>query len=277
MKTKKSFGDFLLDIVVIVLICFSLFPLAWIFITSLKLPIDTIAIPPKFIFKITFENYIDLFYDSKIPFLKYFSNSAIITVSSTLTSIVIACLAGYSLARLRPKGSNNISMAILGARMLPPIVLVVPLYLIIGNMGMLDTKIALIVPYTALNIPLATWMMRSYFLDLPVQLEEAALIDGCNWFTTFLRIIIPISTPGIAATGIFSFVLSWNDFVLALPLTTTNAVPLPIIASRVRVEEGVLWGRLGAISIILALPVLIYIFFAQKYLVSGLTAGAVKE
>lgn len=277
MKTRKRVTGALLGIAVAALVCAALFPIVWIFLTSLKQPIDTISMPPKFLFSPTLYNYRELLFEGDIAFGFYFANSAVITVASTLVSMVLACLAGYSLARLRPRGSGGISMGILAARMLPPIVLVVPLYLITSSIGLLDTRISLIVPYIALNIPLATWMMRSYFLDLPPALEEAGLIDGCNWFTAFLKVIMPISTPGVAATGIFSFVLSWNDFVLALPLTITNAVPLPIVASRVRVEEGVLWGRLGAISIILIVPVVVYTFFAQKYLVAGLTAGSVKE
>ena len=276
MIRRKKRNSLVMAIICLFLSLVTLFPVIWIFMTSLKRPIDTVAIPPRFIFTPTLQNYIELLTEGTIAFSFYFMNSVVIAGTSTLFSLVIACFAGYSLARLRPRGNKTISMGILSARMLPPIVLVVPLFLMFSNIGMLDTRMALIIPYTALNIPLATWMMPSYFLDLPEALEEAALIDGCNWFTAFIRVIAPVSTPGIAATGIFSFILSWNDFLLALPLTLTRAVPLPIVASRVRVDEGILWGRLGAISIILILPVVFYTFFAQKYLVSGLTAGSTK-
>jgi multiple sugar transport system permease protein len=257
------------------LVTATIFPLAWIILTGFKAPAEVISRPPRLLFSPSLENFDSLFRSEDIPFQRYFMNSLVITTTSTAVSIVIATLAGYALARLLPR-AKAIALAILGARMLPPIGLVVPIYLIVSSLRLLDTRIALIVPYVALNIPLATWMMRSYFLDLPKDLEEAAEIDGCGRFSTFLLIFVPLAAPGIAATAIFSFILAWNEFLLALPLTTSQAVPLPIVASRVRVEEGILWGRLGAITTILLAPVVVFTLFTQKYLVSGLTAGSVK-
>ena len=264
------------------IVVFTVLPLIWIFLTSFKNDLDTLAYPPLFIFKPTFKNYLDLLVrglrsESGGSMLKPFWNSAVVTVSSTAISLAIACLAGYSLARLRPKGGNILMLAILGARMLPPIVLVIPVFQIMHSFRLLDSLVALIVPYTALNIPLATWMMYSFFLDLPFQLEEAAMVDGCTKLAAFRKIILPLTAPGLAATAIFGFVLAWNDLIFALPLTTFQAVTLPVIASRVRVEEGVLWGQLGAVASIMTIPVVIFTFAVQKHIIKGLTAGAVKE
>jgi multiple sugar transport system permease protein len=139
-----------------------------------------------------------------------------------------------------------------------------------------DTLPALIIPYTALTIPLATFMMYGFFLDLPRELEEAALVDGCTRITAFWRVILPLTAPGLAATAIFTSLLPWNDLVFALPLTTLESTTLPVIASRVRVEEGILWGQLGAVASIMTIPVVIFTFFVQRHIVQGLTGGAVK-
>lgn len=274
LQSVKNFFRYAL---ITVLLIFTLFPVFWAMLASFKKPMDAISMTPLFIFKPTLENYEELFTRTDIPFLKYFLNSVIISLTSMFISILFASMAGYSLARINPRGSKFITIFILAVRMLPPIVIIIPLYIFYNYFGLLDTLLGLIIPYTALNIPLATWMMLSFFKGLPKQLEEAAMIDGCGRVRTFLRVILPLTAPGIAATSIFSFILAWNDFLLALPLTSISAVPLPIVASSVRAEEGVLWGKLGAVITVLVIPVFIFTLFAQKYIISGLVSGAVKE
>jgi len=266
---------------VAVLLVIVLFPIVWILLTGFKTQMDAFSLPPKWVFRPTVENYVGIFHTvgnlREIPFATYFWNSVVVTLCSTVLSLGVALFAGYSLARLRPRGSGAIGLGILAVRMLPPIVLVVPLYVLCQRAGLLDTVWALIFPYTALNIPLATWLLRSFLQDLPRGLEEAAMVDGCSPFGAFWRVIVPLAAPGLAATAVFSFILGWNDLVLALPLTTFHAPTLPILASRVRVDEGVLWGRLGAVATVLIVPVLLFTFAAQRYIVRGLAAGAVKE
>jgi len=266
---------------VAVLLVIVLFPIVWILLTGFKTQMDAFSLPPKWVFRPTVENYVGIFHTTgnlrEIPFATYFWNSVVVTLSSTALSLVVALFAGYSLARLAPRGAGAIGLGILAVRMLPPIVLVVPLYVLCQRAGLLDTVWALIFPYTALNIPLATWLLRSFLQDLPRGLEEAAMVDGCSPFGAFWRVIVPLAAPGLAATAVFSFILGWNDLVLALPLTTFHAPTLPILASRVRVDEGVLWGRLGAVATVLIVPVLLFTFAAQRYIVRGLAAGAVKE
>jgi multiple sugar transport system permease protein len=249
--------------------------------TSFKPRLLVLTRPPTFVFPPTLENYELLFVERagtlrQVPFHRYFVNSIVVTLATTVFSVGFACLAAYSLARLRPRGAQQISLLILGVRMLPPIVLVVPIFILYTRFGLLDTRLGLILPYTALNIPLATWMLQSFFLDLPKELEDAAMVDGCTRLGAFWRVILPLAGPGLAATAVFSFILAWNDLLFALPLTTSKAVTLPVIAARVRVEEGILWGRLGAITSILIFPVVVFTLLVQRYIVRGLTAGAIK-
>lgn len=263
-------------VLVIALSFVFIFPIYWAVAGSLKSPQDIISTVPKFVFKPTLDNYLN-FSIGNINIVNAFWNSVVISVTSTLLSVSFAALAGYSLSRLRPRGRHVISVSILLARMIPPIVIVVPIYIFYSAVGLHDTLIGLIIPYTALNIPLATVLLSSFFEKLPVELEEAASIDGCGVFKTFWRVILPLTAPGLVATAVFSFELAWNDFVLALPLTSQEAVPLTVVASLVRSEEGVMWGKLNVIIVITIIPMIILAFVAQKWLISGLVSGAVKE
>lgn len=269
--------DVLFYLLVAIIIGIFVFPLLWAVLLSFKSPMEIISLSPTLLKEPTLVNYQKLFQSSDIPFVKYFLNSVIISISSTVLSVALAAFAGYSLSRIMPVGSSTITVGILAARMLPPIVIILPLYLIYTKLGLMDTLIGLIIPYTALNIPLATWLLRSFFLGLPNELEEAAAIDGCNRFEAFLKVILPLAAPGLATTAIFSFELAWNDYLLALPLTNINAVPLTVVASMVRTEEGVAWGKLGAVITIMIIPVFLITLFSQRYLVSGLVSGSVKE
>lgn len=252
------------------------FPVLWSVVGSFKSARDIIAIPPKFVFEPTLDNYLNL-QSSDIPILGAFLNSVVISVTSTLLALALAALAGYALGRLRPKGRNAISTAILVTRMIPPIVLIIPIFLFYSATGMLDTLIGLIIPYTALNVPLATLLLTSFFETIPRELDEAAAVDGCGVFRTFWSITLPLTAPGLVAAAIFSFALAWNDYILALPLTSQRAIPMTIVASMVRTEEGVLWGKLNVIVVIMIIPMAILTILAQRRLVSGLVAGSVKE
>ncbi len=253
------------------------FPLLWMVLASFKPTSSVVSSHQAFFFKPTLSNYRDILANKQIPFLRYFGNSVIISLSSTILSICFASMAGYALARIRPKGHKTLSLAILSMRMLPPIVLVIPLYIIYNEMGWLDNLLSLILPYTALNLPLATWMLRSFFIGLPTAIDDAAKVDGANSFQTFTRVMLPLTAPGISATAIYSFSLAWNDFLLALPLTTSKAIPLPVLASIVRTDEGIEWASVGCIVVIMIIPTLLFTFFSQKSLISGITSGAVKE
>ncbi|HEY4198972.1 MAG TPA: carbohydrate ABC transporter permease [Devosiaceae bacterium] len=276
--TKRRLERLLIALCVIVVVGIALMPLMWMVLTSIKPSAIAIAYPPEFFFTPTLEHYQALVNSGNGAgtLLRAFVNSLIVTGISMLATLVIACPAAYSLSRVKPRGGAAITLFIIGVRMLPPIVLVVPLFQIFQPLGLTDTQLALIIPYVGLSIPLAIWMMIGFFLALPKELEEAAMIDGAGRLRAFVDIIMPLVAPGLAATSIFTGLLAWNDLVFSLPLTTQQAVTLPVIAARMRVEEGTLWGQLGAVSTIMIVPVLLLTFFVQRHIVHGIASGAVK-
>jgi multiple sugar transport system permease protein len=256
----------------------TLFPVYWIAANSFKLDIDIFAVPPEwFPFNPTLKHYDAAFVQR--PFLLYALNSFIIAVASTLVSLVFGTLAGYALARFRYPGQwrYQISFWILSTRMMPPIVTIIPLYIAFNYLDMLNTKTAVAIAYTAFNLPFATWMMKSYFQDLPVELEEAAIVDGDTRWGAFLRIALPLARPGLAATAIFCLIVSWNEFLLALILTlTARSQTLPIgIAGRVT-QYTTYWGEISAAGFMACIPIMVFAFIVQKHLVRGLSFGAVK-
>jgi multiple sugar transport system permease protein len=160
--------------------------------------------------------------------------------------------------------------------MLPPIALVIPIYIMFANVQLIDKQISLILAYTALNLPFATWMLRGFFLQIPRELEESAMIDGCTLIGALWRVILPLAAPGLVATAIFSFILAWNDFQFALVLATAKSITLPVAAARFRTDEGPLWGQIGAAAGLVLLPLIVMTFALQRHIVRGLTAGSVK-
>ena len=261
-----------------VALIFTLFPVYWIAANSFKFDIDIFSVPPQwFPANPTLKHYNAAFVER--PFLQYGLNSLIIAVATTMVSLVLGTMAGYALARFQYPGQwrYQISFWILSTRMMPPIVTIIPLYLAFNYLDMLNTKWAVVIAYTAFNLPFATWMMKSYFQDLPVELEEAAMVDGDTRWGAFLRVALPLARPGLAATAIFCLIISWNEFLLALILTLTErSQTLPIgIAGRVT-QYNTYWGEISAAGFTACIPIMIFAFIVQKHLVRGLSFGAVK-
>ncbi len=280
MKLRKIADSTFNLVVSTILVAVVVLPLFWIILLSLKTEADILAWPPKFIFNPTLKNYKAIFSftsNQNLPFMRVFTNSLIVTFSTLIVSISLSALAAYSLGRLRPKGKMGLNYLILGLRLIPPIAIVVPLFIIWNSIGLYDTRLGLIIPFIALDIPLSTWLLQGFFESIPSNLEDSAVIDGCSRFQAFYKIILPLAAPGIAATSIFSFSLSWNELTLPLPLTLTKAATMPVLASQVRTDEGILWGQLGAYSTLMIVPMVIFTIFAAKYLISGISSGAVKE
>jgi multiple sugar transport system permease protein len=259
-------------------------PIAWTILTSLKPGRQTFALPPVFLFMPTLESYLALFgrradlgYRAvDINFWFYMKNSLVAAVGSTLLTLGVSSLAAYGLSRFYFRGKRLITFAIVSTRMLPPIGAVVPLFLVMHEVNLLDTHIGLILVYTAFNIPLAVWMLRGFMDELPKELDEAALIDGCSRFGVAARIIMPLIGPGLGATAVFSFLLCWNDFAIAFVLTSRAATTLPVIVLSFIVEEGVMWGQMSAAVTCAMLPAVVLLVLAQRHMVKGLTMGAVK-
>jgi multiple sugar transport system permease protein len=256
----------------------TLFPIYWIAVNSFKLDLDIFAVPPVwFDFTPTLKHYRAAFIER--PFLIFAMNSLIIAVATTLVSLVFGTMAGYALARFRYPGrmKYHVSFWILSTRMMPPIVTIIPLFLFFNYFSMLNTKTAVVVAYTAFNLPFATWMMKSYFQDLPVELEEAAIVDGDTRWGAFLHVALPLARPGLAATAIFILILSWNEFLLALILTQTEqSLTLPIGISGRVTQYTTYWGEISAAGFLASVPIMIFALIVQRHLVRGLSFGAVK-
>jgi multiple sugar transport system permease protein len=256
----------------------ALTPVYWLITISLKREIDQFAYPPRWIgFAPTFEHYADAF--SHGSFGLYFMNSVLLAAISTLAALVIGVPAAYGLTRFEwPRDWNNkIADWILSTRMLPPIVTIVPLFLMLREVGLINSLLGLAIVYTGFNLPFVIWMMRGFFDEVPREIEEAAMLDGESRAGALLRVVLPLVKPGLAATAVFCLVVAWNEFLFALILTQTSAaMTLPVgIASRVTQYE-IKWGAMSAAGVVAMLPVLVFATAVQKYLVRGLSLGAVK-
>lgn len=251
-----------------------LFPPVVLFLTSIKTELDALSFPPKWIFKPTLENYTEIFEFS--PFAKYLLNSFIVASLNTGVVLVLGSFAAYSLARFRFKGADDIAFWILSVRMMPPVAAIIPIYIIMRNLRLLDTPWSLVITYLTFNLPFAVWMMRSFFREIPREIEESALVDGCSIFRSFRSIALPLVAPGLAATGILTFIFSWNEFLFALILTGSKAVTLPVGITGYMKETGINWGYMTAGGALALVPVILFTILAQKHLVKGLTMGALK-
>ncbi len=251
-----------------------LFPPVVLFLTSIKTELDALSFPPKWIFKPTLENYTEIFEFS--PFARYLLNSFIVASLNTGVVLVLGSFAAYSLARFRFKGADDIAFWILSVRMMPPVAAIIPIYIIMRNLRLLDTPWSLVITYLTFNLPFAVWMMRSFFREIPREIEESALVDGCSIFRSFRSIALPLAAPGLAATGILTFIFSWNEFLFALILTGSKAVTLPVGITGYMKETGINWGYMTAGGALALIPVILFTILAQKHLVKGLTMGALK-
>jgi len=261
------------------------FPIYYIFITSLKPSSEVLSLPITFLPQDpTAQNYVDIF--TNRPFDNYTINSMIVATTTTLICITLGTVTGYSFSRFDFMGNKSLLLSIVGARMIPPIALIVPFFQIMSNPPLVggftgslyDTRLALILTYTFFNLPFAVWIMKNYFDGIPESLDEQARIDGCSRWEAFVKIILPMAKPGIAATAILAFIFSWNEFVFALVLTSSEqAQTLPIAVSLFVADDFVDWAHLAAGGMIAALPGILFGLFFQQYIVSGLTQGAVKE
>ncbi|AYG62643.1 carbohydrate ABC transporter permease [Rhizobium jaguaris] len=256
----------------------TIFPIYWLAQNSFKRDIDIFAVPPVwFDFPPTLMHYEAAFIGQ--PFLIYALNSFLIAVATTIVSLIFGTMAGYALARFEYPGRwrYQISFWILSTRMMPPIATIIPLFIFFNFFNLLNTKLAVVVAYTAFNLPFVTWMMKSYFQDLPPELEESAMVDGDTRWGAFLRIALPLARPGIAATAIFSLILSWNEFLLALILTQTErSVTLPVGISGRVTQYTTHWGEISAAGFLASVPIIVFALIVQKHLVRGLSLGAVK-
>ena len=253
-----------------------LFPIYWIIVSSVKTRIDTLALPPVWLFAPTLEAYRRVFIDEHYG--RYFVNTAVIAAATTLISLAVGSMAAYVLDRFRVRFSNLIAYALLGTRMIFPIVYAIPLFLVFRDLNLLDTHLGLIIAYTTFSLPYAVWIMTGFFAAVPREIDEAAMVDGCSRFGAFCRVILPLTAPGLAAATIYILLLSWNEFMFALVLAGGGAAKtLPVAAAQLIGQREIQWNELCAVSTAAILPLLVFFAFVNKYLVRGMIAGAVKS
>lgn len=254
----------------------SIFPTIWMADTSIKGPTEIYTTPPTFIVQApTFSNYLRILFESNVP--RAFLNSTIISISAMVLTLLLSILGGYGFSRYKFTGSGVLSYSLMFGQMMPAVVLVIPLYIAYGKIGLLNTYPGLILPNLAIAIPMATMMLRSFFANVPRELEEAAKIDGSSTLGALFRIILPISTPGLVSVGVFSFLTAWEEFLFALNLTTSSAArTLPIAINMYKEEFVVDWGAIMTIGMVVSIPVLSIFLLCNKYFVKGLTEGSVK-
>jgi multiple sugar transport system permease protein len=242
--------------------------------SSFKDPSEIAVMPPKWIFQPTLSNYLTVIF--KYQFFQNMLNSIVVTSVSTVLSLICGCLVAYSFARFKVRGRFYLSQTFILIRMLPPITVIIPLYIIMQRLGLIDTWLALILPYTGLNTVLVIWIMEGFFAGIPVDLEHAAMVDGCSRWEAFLRIVVPISKGGMGAAAILVAMMCWNEFSFAVILTEVNARTVPVAAMSFVLRGAVSWGpEFAALTLIIA-PMIIFTTFAQSLLVRGLAEGAIK-
>lgn len=270
----RGFGSTMAGALTAGLVLLWLFPIYWIFLTSFKTPLIINEPAPVFWFTPTLENYEHLF--DEFRFARVLQNSLVITGSTTFIVIVLALLAAYALGRMDVRGGKHIALWMLSLRFMPPIAIVLPFFIAWQRLGLIDTHFGLILVYVAFNLPFAIWLLRGFLVEVPRDLDEAATLDGLGHLAILRRIILPVIAPGVAVTAIFTFMFAWNEYLMALVLTSRNATTVPVTVSKFIQAYSILWGDVGAAATIELLPVLAVVFLLQRHIMRGITLGAVK-
>jgi len=274
----KVISRIFIYLVLFIILTFAFFPIFWMISTSFKPKSEAFNVPPSWIpVSFTLESYIKQITD-RGGFLVFFKNGLIVSVSVTIVTIILAVLAGYSFSRFRFSGQRAIFLLILATQMFPYVAIVISLYVVFKNLGLLNTYFGLILALTTFSLPFSIWMIKGFCDTIPKEIEEAAYVDGSGKMSTLLRIVIPVISPGIVAVALFSFLVAWNNLLFSLTLSLKNdmlTIPPGFLMTYVG-EFQYLWSDMCAGATIVTLPVIIIFIFFQKYLVAGLTAGSVK-
>jgi len=286
---RKRLEDSIYYFLIAIVLLFFLFPIYWIFITSIKVQSDVFAIPPKFLFTPTLSNYEEVFLGKTVggagsviggtsttDFTRFIWNSLVISSAATGLALLCGVLAAYAIVRFKFRGKRDVAYWILTTRMAPPIAILIPFFMFFRTLGMIDTYPALIIVDLTIALPLAIWMMAGFFQGIPLELEESAMVDGCSRMGAFFRVALPLSAPGLAATAILALIFCWNDFIFALALTGMTTKTAPVAIYNFVSFEEIRWGPLTAAGIVVMLPVIIFSYIVQKWLIQGLTLGAIK-
>lgn len=273
IKKRRNPGGSLLTAFTWLIAIGFFFPVAWMVLTAFKQESDAATNPPTLFFTPTLDQFRAVF-DAGVG--TALLNSLFVTTVSTILVLLLGIPAAFALS-LRPvKKTSDALFFFISTKMLPVVAVIIPLYVIVGQIGMLDNVWTLIILYTSMNLPIAVWMMRSFFLEVPSELLEAAEIDGASLWTSVREVILPLISPGIAATALICVIFSWNEFFFAVNMTAVNAQTMPVALTGFMSGQGLFWAQLSAASVIAALPVVICGWIAQNKLVRGLSFGAIK-
>ncbi|HET6946632.1 MAG TPA: carbohydrate ABC transporter permease [bacterium] len=274
MRRHRKTVDLFVEIATGAIVLLFLFPVLYLILTSLKTQVDAFQYPPVWIFRPTFSNYREVF--DLYPFGHFLVNSLIVASASTVAAVALGAMAAYALARFSFRRSKDVAFWILSIRMTPPVAAIIPIFILMRMLGLLDSWASLVIAYSTMNLPFATWLLRGFFSEIPRELDESALVDGCSWFSAFRRIALPLAAPGLVVTAIFVFIFSWNEFLFALILTATKAQTLPVAVTGFIRETGIMWGHMAAAGVIIMTPMVMFSLAVQRYMVRGLTMGAIK-
>jgi multiple sugar transport system permease protein len=247
-------------------------PLIWLVLSSFKQRVDIFSATPKLLFRPTLDNYVVAFHDK--GFSSNLWHSVVVAVASSLVALLVGIPAAYRLSRHRSRFQGVFLLALLAARLLPAMVLSVPLFILATKLGLSGSFVGVVAAHLTFSIPFTVWMMRGFFLAVPTSLDEAAKLDGCNEAAAFFRIVLPLTKGGIAATAIFLLINSWNEFLFALILTGRDTSTLPVAIPNLLTPIGTFWGQIAAVATVTVVPVCLFAFAVQKYMVTGLTGGA---
>ncbi len=274
MGTTQKWPQIGWSVLTYVLVFLLVFPVLWMIMTGFKTEIAAITVPPALFFQPTLDQF---GLAISAGFGAYLFNSAVASLVSTAIALLLAIPAAYAMVfEMSKKSSNDMLFFVLSTRFMPFAAILVPLYVIITRLNLLDNLLTLIIVYTAMNLPLIIWMARSYFMDLPKEVLEGAWLDGCTTLQTIVKIVVPMAAPGLAAAALLSIIFAWNDFFFAVTLTYTNSPTLPIMVAAFTSNEGLFLAKVSALAtMIIIVPVAIGVY-AQKHLVRGLTGGALK-
>ncbi|MBV9359718.1 MAG: carbohydrate ABC transporter permease [Chloroflexi bacterium] len=277
-QRSRSISTVLIYAVAALVVVVAIFPFYWLVITSVK-PGDEVATNPPILIPttLTIQNYLDVLAGEGVP--RFALNSIVISLTSTALTIFIGSLAAYALAKtyLPYQVRHLLLLWILVTRIFPPITTAIPYFVLLRTLGLSDTYQGLIMTYVSYGLPFVIWLMLGFFQDMPPEIEEAAIVDGCSLWQRFRLVVMPLALPGLAVTAIFAFVYAWNEFLYASMLTSFNAKTLPVVISGYISDKFLRWGEMSALGTAMVLPVVLFSAFAQRYLVRGLTFGAVKE
>lgn len=269
----KKLAAALLTLLTYVIAVVYFYPVFWMLMTGFKAEGDAVKMPPSLFFHPTGENY-RLIWDSGV--VTFFGNSAAVTLVSTFLALLLGVPAAYSLAMYKLKIAEDILFWFISTKFLPAAGIIIPIYMLFKELHLLDTRWALILLYTAMNVPLVVWMMRSFFKEVPVELLESSRVDGATDLRAFFQITLPLVRPGLISTALLSLIFAWNEFFLAVSLTATSAATMPVHMASFMTQEGLFWAKMSSVASIAVVPALLLGWFTQKQLVRGMTMGAVK-